>query len=159
MSTDHDLLVIGSGPAGQRAAIQGAKLGRRVALVERRELGGVSVNWGTIPSKTLREAIVYLTGLSQRAAYGENYRVKEEITIEDLRLRAQQVMDREVDIVRHQLMRNHVQIVEGVARFLDPHTVAVSGRDAYANPRQWSHWPKGELRSELPRPWGEPGEP
>jgi NAD(P) transhydrogenase len=93
MSYDYDLLAIGSGPAGQKAAIQAAKLGRRAAVVERSQLGGNSVNWGTIPSKTLREAIVYLTGLSQRAAYGESYRVKEEITIEDLRLRAQQVMD------------------------------------------------------------------
>ena len=127
MSSDYDLLVIGSGPAGQKAAIQGAKLGRRVALVERRELGGVSVNWGTIPSKTLREAIVYLTGLSQRATYGQSYRVKEEITVEDLRLRTQRVIDREVDVVRDQLMRNHVQIVHGSARFLDSQTVAVSG--------------------------------
>ena len=126
---DYELLVIGSGPAGRRAAIQGAKLGRRVAIVERRELGGVSVNWGTIPSKTLREAIVYLTGLSQRTAYGESYRVKEEITIEDLRLRTQQVIDREVDVVRNQLLRNHVSILAGTARFLDPHTIAVSGTD------------------------------
>jgi NAD(P) transhydrogenase len=129
VSYDYELVVIGSGPAGQKAAIQAAKLGRRVAIVERNQLGGVSVNWGTIPSKTLREAIVYLTGLSQRAAYGESYRVKEEITIEDLRLRAQQVMDREVDIVRNQLMRNHVQILDGTARFVDPHTVAIAGRD------------------------------
>ncbi|HWL65616.1 MAG TPA: Si-specific NAD(P)(+) transhydrogenase [Actinomycetota bacterium] len=129
MSYDYDLLVIGSGPAGQKAAIQAAKLGRRVALVERRELGGVSVNWGTIPSKTLREAIVYLTGLSQRATYGQSYRVKEEITVEDLRLRTQGVIDREIDVVRDQLMRNHVQIVHGSARFLDAHTVAVSGNE------------------------------
>ena len=127
MSYDYDLLVIGSGPAGQKAAIQAAKLGRRVALVERRELGGVSVNWGTIPSKTLREAIVYLTGLSQRATYGQSYRVKKEITVEDLRLRTRAVIDREVDVVRDQLMRNHVQILHGSARFLDSHTVAVSG--------------------------------
>jgi NAD(P) transhydrogenase len=73
---DYELLVIGSGPAGQKAAIQAAKLGRRVAIVERRQLGGVSVNRGTIPSKTLREAVMYLTGLSQRAVYGESYRVK-----------------------------------------------------------------------------------
>src|SRR5918995_1304942 len=126
---DYDLLVIGSGPAGQKAAIQAAKLGRRAAVVEREQIGGTSVNWGTIPSKTLREAIVYLTGLSQRAMYGESYRVKEEITFEDLRLRTQQVIDREVDVVRHQLMRNHVHIVEGSARFIDPHTVAVSGRE------------------------------
>jgi NAD(P) transhydrogenase len=128
MSYDYDLLVIGSGPAGQKAAIQAAKLRRRVALVERRELGGVSVNWGTIPSKTLREAIVYLTGLSQRTTYGQSYRVKEEITVEDLRLRTQSVIDREVDVVRDQLMRNHVQIFPGSARFLDSHTVAVGGR-------------------------------
>ena len=127
MSYDYELLVIGSGPAGQKAAIQAAKLGRRVALVERRELGGVSVNWGTLPSKTLREAIVYLTGLSQRATYGQSYRVKEEITIDDLRLRTRQVIDREVDVVRDQLMRNHVSVVHGSACFLDSHTVAVSG--------------------------------
>lgn len=127
MSSDYDLLVIGSGPAGQKAAIQAAKLGRTVALVERRELGGVSVNWGTIPSKTLREAIVYLTGLSQRATYGQSYRVKEVITVEDLWLRTQRVIDREVDVVRDQLLRNHVQIVRGSAHFLDSHTVLVSG--------------------------------
>src|SRR5918996_5628110 len=129
MSHEYELLVIGSGPAGQRAAIQAAKLGRTVALVERRELGGVSVNWGTIPSKTLREAIVYLTGLSQKPTYGQSYRVKEEITIDDLRLRTQQVIEREVDVIRHQLMRNHVQVFQGSARFLDPHTVAVSNHE------------------------------
>lgn len=125
----YDLLVIGSGPAGQRAAIQAAKLGRRVALVERHELGGVSVNWGTIPSKTLRETIVHLTGLSQREAYGQGYRVKDEITIEDLRLRTQGVIEREVDVVRDQLRRNNVHVVHGSARFLDPHTIEVSGGD------------------------------
>jgi NAD(P) transhydrogenase len=124
---EYDLLVIGSGPAGQKAAIQAAKLGRRVALVERHELGGVSVNWGTIPSKTLRETIVYLTGLSQWETYGQGYRVKDEITIEDLRVRTQRVIEREVDIVRDQLRRNHVHVVHGSARFLDPHTVLVSG--------------------------------
>jgi NAD(P) transhydrogenase len=129
VSYDYELLVIGSGPAGQKAAIQGAKLGRKVAVVERRELGGVSVNWGTIPSKTLREAIVYLTGMAHRATYGASYRVKEEITMEDLRLRTEQVMGREVEVVRDQLLRNHVQIVVGSARFLDPHTVVVSAAE------------------------------
>jgi NAD(P) transhydrogenase len=126
---DYELLVIGSGPAGQKAAIQAAKLGRRVALVERRQLGGVSVNRGTIPSKTLREAVMYLTGLSQRAVYGESYRVKEEITVEDLAMRTRQVVDREIDIVRNQLARNHVQILTGTARFLDPHTILLSGAE------------------------------
>jgi NAD(P) transhydrogenase len=127
MNHDVELLVIGSGPAGQKAAIQAAKLGRRVAVVERNQLGGVSVNRGTIPSKTLREAIVYLTGLSQRTAYGVSYRVKEEITIEDLRHRTQQVIDREIDVVRHQLLRNHVVVLDGNGSFVDPHTVKVSG--------------------------------
>jgi NAD(P) transhydrogenase len=129
MPYDYDLLVIGSGPAGQKAAIQAAKLGRTVAVVERERVGGVSVNWGTIPSKTLREAIVYLTGLTQRSTYGESYRVKEEITIQDLRHRTQHVIDREIDVVRNQLMRNHVQVLEGTASFVDPHTLAVQGRD------------------------------
>ena len=124
---DYELLVIGSGPAGQKAAIQAAKLGRRVAIVERRQLGGVSVNRGTIPSKTLREAVMYLTGLSQRAVYGESYRVKEEITVEDLAMRTRQVVDREVDIVRNQLSRNHVHLLTGSARFVDQHTVLLGG--------------------------------
>jgi NAD(P) transhydrogenase len=122
---DFDLIVIGSGPAGQRAAIQAAKLGKRVAIVEKEQVGGVSVNWGTIPSKTLREAIVYLTGLSQRSTYGESYRVKQEITVEDLRHRTRHVINREVDVVRNQLMRNHVQLVEGAASFVDAHTILV----------------------------------
>jgi NAD(P) transhydrogenase len=129
MDFEYELLVIGSGPAGQKAAIQAAKLGKRVALVEREQVGGVSVNLGTIPSKTLREAIVYLTGLSQRSTYGDSYRVKEEITIADLRHRTQHVIDREVDVVRNQLMRNHVHVLEGTAAFVDPHTLAISGRD------------------------------
>ncbi len=127
MAHDYELVVIGSGPAGQRAAVQAAKLGRRVALVERRQLGGVSVNRGTIPSKTLREAIVYLTGLSQRDVYGESYRVKEEITPQDLALRTRRVIEREIDIVRNQLARNHVHVITGAARFVDPHTLAVRG--------------------------------
>jgi NAD(P) transhydrogenase len=126
---DYDLLVIGSGPAGQKAAIQAAKLGRHAAIVERQTIGGVSVNLGTIPSKTLREAVVYLTGLSQRAMYGESYRVKDEITVEDLELRTRHVVEREIDIVRNQLARNHVHLVTGIARFVDPHTVAISGAE------------------------------
>jgi NAD(P) transhydrogenase len=126
---DYDLLVIGSGPAGQKAAIQAAKLGRNAAIVERQTIGGVSVNLGTIPSKTLREAVVYLTGLSQRAMYGESYRLKEEITVEDLELRTRHVVEREIDIVRNQLARNQVHVVSGIARFVDPHTVAISGTE------------------------------
>ena len=84
---EYELLVIGSGPAGQKAAIQAAKLRRRVAIVERRSaVGGASVNTGTIPSKTIREAIIYLTGLNQRGVYGRAYRLKDEISIEDIAL-------------------------------------------------------------------------
>jgi NAD(P) transhydrogenase len=123
---DFELLVIGSGPAGQKAAIQAAKARRRVVLVERRRhLGGVSVNTGTIPSKTIREAIVYLTGLSQRGVYGQDYRLKNEIGIDDLALRTRQVVEHERAVIRDQLLRNHVTLLEGDASFVDPHTVAV----------------------------------
>lgn len=125
---DYDLLVIGSGPGGQKAAIAAAKLGRRVAIADRGHMmGGVCVNTGTIPSKTLREAVVYLSGLQQREMYGASYRVKAEITIDDLLARTRHVIGRETEIVRHQLLRNHVDILTGTARFTDPHTVVVEG--------------------------------
>ena len=123
---DWDLIVIGSGPAGQKAAIQAAKLGRKVALVERRHMvGGVCTNTGTIPSKTLREAILYLTGWHQRGFYGASYRVKDDIAIGDLFQRTHHVIAREIDVIRDQLKRNHVQIVSGEGRFLDPGTIGV----------------------------------
>jgi NAD(P) transhydrogenase len=122
-----DLVVLGSGPAGQKAAIQAAKVGASVAVVERRDtIGGVCANTGTIPSKTLREAAVYLTGLSERGLYGQSYRVKDEITIEDLIWRTQQVMAREVDVIRNQLARNHIRVLTGSGRLADPHRIEVS---------------------------------
>jgi len=127
VSFDFDLLVIGSGPAGQKAAVQGAKLGKRVCVVERRQMvGGVCVNTGTIPSKTLREAVIHLTGLSQQEMYGSSYRVKADITMDDLRERTQRVIGREVDVIRDQLQRNHVRLLSGSARFADTHTVTVA---------------------------------
>jgi len=123
---DYDVLVLGSGPGGQKAAIAAAKLGRRVGLVERRSMvGGVCINTGTIPSKTLREAVLYLTGLHMRELYGQNYRVKDDITVQDLLARTQHVIGREVEVVRGQLFRNDVDLLAGTARFLDPCTVAV----------------------------------
>jgi len=123
---EYDLVVIGSGPGGQKAAIAAAKLGKTVAVVERgRMLGGVCVNTGTIPSKTLREAVVYLTGMSQRELYGASYRVKEKITPGDLLARTTHVITKEQDVVRNQLMRNRVDLHTGHARFLDDHTVCV----------------------------------
>src|SRR6266550_3911691 len=98
---DYDLLAIGSGPGGQKAAIAAAKLGKRVAVAERRTMmGGVCVNTGTIPSKTLREAVLYLTGLNQRELYGQSYRVKDDITVADLGMRTQHVIGREIDVIR-----------------------------------------------------------
>ena len=123
--SDFDLLVIGGGPAGQKAAIQAAKLGKRAAVVECRQIGGVCVVTGTIPSKTFREAVLHLTGYSHRGFYGDSYRVKQEITMDDLRARASEVIRREVDVIRNQLGRNHVTLLDGKARFLDPHTIAV----------------------------------
>ena len=125
--SDFDVLVLGSGPGGQKAAIAAAKLGATVGLIERRNMiGGVCINTGTIPSKTLREAVLYLTGMSQRELYGQSYRVKEEITIGDLTARTSHVVGREVDVIRSQLTRNGVAILPGMGRFTDPHTVQVS---------------------------------
>ncbi len=130
---DYDLLVLGSGPGGQKAAIAAAKLGRRSAVVERRHMvGGVCINTGTIPSKTLREAVMYLTGLNMRELYGQNYRVKDDITVDDLLARTQHVIGREIQVVRSQLSRNGVDLLPGTARFIDPHTVEVVAEDGVA---------------------------
>ena len=103
---DYDIVIIGSGPAGHRAAIQSAKLGKRVAVIEKKTLiGGVSVNTGTIPSKTLREAVLHLSGFRQRSIYGASYMVKENITMNDLLLRADHVIRHEIEINKHQLQR------------------------------------------------------
>jgi hypothetical protein len=111
------------GASHEIAAIQAAKLGKRVCVVERQHMvGGVCVNTGTIPSKTLREAVLYLTGLSMRELYGQSYRVKGEITVQDLLARTQHVIGREIEVVRSQLFRNHVDLVIGFGRFVDPHT-------------------------------------
>lgn len=123
---DFDLAVIGSGPGGQKAAIMAAKLGQKVCVIDSLHMvGGVCVNTGTIPSKTLREAVLYLTGMQLRDVYGASYRVKDEITISDLLSRLQHVVGREVEVVRSQLLRNHVELLSGMATFLDPHTLAV----------------------------------
>lgn len=125
---EYDVLVIGSGPGGQKAAIAAAKLGRRVGIVDKRDMiGGVCINTGTIPSKTLREAVLYLTGMAQREVYGQSYRVKDEITVGDLSARTQHVIGREIDVIRSQLTRNRVHVISGLASFVDPHTVSIAG--------------------------------
>jgi NAD(P) transhydrogenase len=125
---DLDLLVIGTGPAGQRAAVQAAKLGKNVAIAERREVvGGVCINTGTIPSKTFREAVLYLTGYEQRGFYGPGYRLKESITMPELLQRVDQVVQREVQVVRAQMARNRVRLIPGIASFRGPHDLIVRG--------------------------------
>ena len=129
--TDYDLIVLGSGPGGQKAAVAAAKLGKRVAVIEYGHmLGGVCVNTGTIPSKTLREAVMFLTGMNQREMYGASYRVKQNITPADLHQRTSHVVQREVDTIRDQLMRNHVDLYVGHGRFVDPHTVTVESSNS-----------------------------
>src|SRR5437868_14737665 len=124
----YDLIVIGSGPAGQRAAIQAAKFGKHVALVERLEVvGGVAINTGTIPSKTIREAVLHLSGFYYQNIYGVNYRVKENISMADLSFRAQHVIKTEIDVIRAQLSRNGIEVLNGLASFTDPNGLRVSG--------------------------------
>ncbi|MHB1022556.1 MAG: Si-specific NAD(P)(+) transhydrogenase [Acidobacteriaceae bacterium] len=125
--TIYDLIVIGSGPAGQRAAIYGAKLGKKVALVEMREVvGGACINTGTIPSKTMREAVLHLSGYNYKSIYGMNYRVKEKITMADLAFRVQHVIKTEIDVTEAQLSRNNIEMLVGVASLEDPTHVRVT---------------------------------
>ena len=123
----YDFIVIGSGPAGQKGAIQAAKLGKKTAIIERRAaVGGVSVHTGTIPSKTLREAVLYLTGWDQRGLYGYGYRLKPRVTIEDLMQRMQITLQHEIEVIQNQLIRNGVTVIEGLASFKDPHCIRVT---------------------------------
>ena len=124
-----DFLVIGSGPAGQKAAIQAAKLGKKTVVVEKgTKVGGVTVHTGTIPSKTLREAVLYLSGWRQRSFYGQSYRLKRDISIEDLTERLEHTMRHEIEVIRDQLHRNGVRVVDGSAAFVDARHVRVTAR-------------------------------
>ncbi len=125
-----DLVVIGSGPAGQKGAISAAKQRKRVAIVDRKEtVGGVCLHTGTIPSKTLREAILYLSGFRQRSFYGRDYSLKEDVAVADLSFRVAAVLEREMEIVRAQLKRNGITQFHGHAHFVDAHTVEITGAD------------------------------
>ena len=122
----YDLLVIGSGPAGQKAAIQAAKVGKKVAVIERKKVaGGVCINVGTIPSKSLREAVMFLSGFRQRALYGASYRVKKDITFQDLAQRCDHVVKAEQEVIQNQLIRNSVDFIVGAASFVDPHRLLI----------------------------------
>lgn len=132
MQNSFDLIVIGSGPAGRRAAIQAAKLDKRVLVVERsNRVGGVSVHTGTIHSKTLRETVLNLSGWRERGFYGRTYRVKTDITAEDLRHRLGQTLNHEVDVLEHQFSRNTVKLVRGHARFIARDQIEVTLDDGH----------------------------
>jgi NAD(P) transhydrogenase len=126
---DYDLIIIGSGPAGHYAAIEAAKMGKQVAIVDRNfNLGGVCLHTGTIPSKTLREAALYLSGFRQRSFYGRGYRVKAKIQIQDLMFRVSEVIKRQFQVIQDQLQRYCVDVLDGHAEFgADPHVLNVSG--------------------------------
>jgi len=130
----YDLAVIGSGPAGQKGAIAAAKMRKRVAVVDRRDMvGGCSLHLGTIPSKTMREAMLYLSGIRQRTFYGADYRAKEDISARDLSQRVDVVLQREIDVVRSQLKRNGVTTIHGMARFADANTLEIEGSEGGAS--------------------------
>ncbi len=135
MSQHHyDLIVIGSGPAGRRAAIQAAKFNQTVLVVERgHKVGGVSVHTGTIPSKTLRETVLNLSGWRERGFYGRAHRNKQHITSEDLKTRLHMTLGHEVEVLEHQFARNNVDTVKGAARFTSPHTISVTGADGVSD--------------------------
>ncbi len=127
---DYDLIVIGSGPSGRRAAVQAAKVGKSVLVVEKgRRVGGVSVHTGTIPSKTLRETVLNLSGWRERGFYGRAYRVKKDIAATDLLARLRKTLDHEVEVLEHQFSRNAVRTTEGEARFAGPHEIEVAEPD------------------------------
>src|SRR6202046_1675889 len=127
MDSAYDLIVLGSGPAGQRAAIYGSKLGKKVAVVESREgVGGACIHTGNLPAKRMREAGLPLSGYNYKSIYGMNYRVKEKITMSDLAFRVQHVIKTEVDVTQAQLSRNNIEMLVGVASFEDATHVKVT---------------------------------
>jgi NAD(P) transhydrogenase len=131
MSSDaFDLIVIGSGPAGEKGAAQAAYFGKRVALVEReRRLGGAGVNTGTLPSKTLRETALYFSGLRQRGLYGIDYSINRELTVPDFMYRKDHVVRSLWAMIDANLGRHRIELVQGYGEFEDPHTLRVTNMD------------------------------
>src|SRR6202795_2427146 len=137
---DYDMLVIGSGPSGRRAAVQFAKLGKSVLAVEKgRGVGGVSVHTGTIPSKTLRETVLNLSGWRERGFYGRSYRVKQDIDAHDLIVRLQKTLDHEVEVLEHQFSRNLVRTAAGEARFVGPNQIEITAANGEARTVSAAH--------------------
>ena len=128
---EYDLVVIGTGPAGHHGAIQAAKLSKRVAVAEMKSaLGGACINTGTIPSKTLREAVLHLSGFKQRGLYGMEYGTNARISSEDLSRRVEEVIRTEIGVFTNQFRRNGVDILTGRASFIEPHVIRVSSEDS-----------------------------
>ena len=129
----YDLIVIGSGPGGQRAAIQGAEAGKRVAMIEKQSaIGGVCINTGTIPSKTMREAVLHLSGFYSKNFYGANRGAAATITMSDVIFRIQRVVENEVGVTQDQLKRNGVDVLHGTGKFMDPHHLRVENGNGFA---------------------------
>lgn len=129
-SSDFDVVVLGGGPGGERAAIQAAKAHKRVALVEQAaEVGGTRVNWGTIPSKTLRESALFFHGMTRHRLHGFQAEVTDDVTVADFMYRERLVVQRELELINASLGRYRIEVFRGHGRFLDPHTVAVEGKD------------------------------
>src|SRR3990170_3412410 len=122
----YDLLVIGAGPAGEKGAAQAAYFGKRVAIVEKGEVGGAVANTGTLPSKTLRETALYLSGLKQRGLYGVDYTLNKEVTVDDLFYRKKFVVQSHMDLVTDNIERHQIDMFRGVAALEDAHTVRVT---------------------------------
>lgn len=131
--TDYDLIVIGSGPAGEKAAAKAAFYGKRVAIVERaKHVGGAGINTGTLPSKTLRETALYFSGLRQRGLYGIDYSLKDDLTIEDFMYRKNVVTESEWNIIHKNLDRHDIELIWGEASFEDAHTINIKPSEGAA---------------------------
>jgi NAD(P) transhydrogenase len=131
MPNDHyDLIVIGSGPAGEKGAAQAAYFDKRVVIVERAaEVGGAGINTGTVPSKTLREAALYFSGLQQRGLYGIDYSLKEHLSVKDFMHREKVVVENEHRLIEANIHRHNITLLHGEASFVDTHTVKVTSAD------------------------------
>ncbi len=127
---EFDLVVIGSGPAGEKAAIEASKMRKTSAIIERHSVqGGVCIHTGTIPSKTLRETVLYISGLRQRSVYGLMGGVKSDVSIRELMYRKGQVIQQELDVIQQNMSRYRIEVIHGTGMIADPNTVVVTSRE------------------------------